>query len=61
MLYSDQNDNQDFKNVLKQIHSNVEEGISFSDALKKHPTIFNELYVSGVKAGEAGGVLDQIL
>ncbi len=58
---SEQNDNQDFKNVLKQIHSNVEEGISLSDALTKHPSIFNKLYVHGVKAGEAGGVLDQVL
>lgn len=58
---SEQNDNTEFKAVLKQIHDNVEEGLSFSDSLKKHPSVFNELFVSGVKAGEAGGVLDQVL
>lgn len=39
----------------------MEEGTNFSDALNKHPGAFNELYVSGVKAGETGGVLDEVL
>ena len=55
---SEQHDNADFKTVLKQIHDNVEEGVSFSDSLKKHTSVFNNLFINGVKAGEAGGVLD---
>jgi len=47
--------------VLTQIYHDVEGGSSFSDALKKHPAIFDELYVNSVRAGETGGVLDQVL
>lgn len=39
----------------------VETGSSFSASLAKHPKVFNELFVSMVKAGEAGGVLDDVL
>jgi len=42
-------------------HDDVEGGTNFSDALKKHPNAFNEAYTSSVKAGETGGVLDQVL
>jgi len=58
---SEQQDNPGFKAILKQVHDDVEEGMNFSDALKKHPSIYNDLYVYGVKAGETGGVLDQVL
>ena len=57
----EQTDNPEFKTILQQIHKDVEEGTNFSDALKKHPTAFNEAYTSSVKAGETGGVLDQVL
>ncbi|MFC1562324.1 type II secretion system F family protein, partial [candidate division KSB1 bacterium] len=57
----DQTDNKDFRGVLQQIHDDVESGSNFSDSLKKHPNIFSGLYVNSVKAGEAGGVLDQVL
>jgi type IV pilus assembly protein PilC len=39
----------------------VEKGASLSQALAKHPKVFNKLYVSMVKSGEIGGVLDQVL
>jgi type IV pilus assembly protein PilC len=39
----------------------VEAGLSLSDALRKHPDVFNELYVAMVQAGETGGILDQTL
>ena len=39
----------------------VEAGIALSDALEKHPKIFNRLYVSMVRAGELGGILDEVL
>ncbi len=50
-----------FANVLKDIKSSVEGGSTFSDALRKHPKIFDELFVNLVQAGEAGGILDSIM
>ncbi len=50
-----------FATVLKDIKNSVEGGSTFSDALRKHPRIFDELFVNLVQAGEAGGILDSIL
>jgi type IV pilus assembly protein PilC len=60
ILYSQQ-DNRTFKRILKQIKEDVEEGSTFADALKKHPDVFDELFVNLVAAGEIGGILDVIL
>ena len=49
------------KNALKQIREEVETGLPLSEALSKHPKIFNRLYVYLVRAGEASGNLDGIL
>jgi len=56
-----QQDNPTFKKVILQIKSDVESGSTFSDALGKHPKIFDRLYVNLVAAGEVGGILDTIL
>lgn len=50
-----------FKWVVSQVTEDVESGSPLSDALAKHPGVFDDLYVNMVKAGEAGGVLDTIL
>lgn len=50
-----------FQNQLDSVAEEVEGGSTFSEALSKHPKTFDSLYVSMVKAGEAGGVLDIIL
>ena len=50
-----------FKAVLKQVTEQVEQGLSFSEALAQHPLVFNEIYVNLVQAGEAGGLLSEIL
>ncbi len=50
-----------FKWVLGSVTEDVESGSPLSDALAKHPGVFDDLYVNMVKAGEAGGVLDTIL
>jgi type IV pilus assembly protein PilC len=50
-----------FKDQLGAIAEEVEGGSTFSEALSKYPKSFDKLYVSMVKAGEAGGVLDVIL
>jgi type IV pilus assembly protein PilC len=49
------------KITLADVKSEVEGGSSLSEAIGKHPRVFDRLYVNMVKAGEAGGVLDQIL
>jgi type IV pilus assembly protein PilC len=49
------------KNTINKIADSVQSGSTFSDALALHPRIFNDLYVSMVKAGEVGGVLELVL
>ncbi|MDP7033790.1 MAG: type II secretion system F family protein [Planctomycetota bacterium] len=49
------------KNSLSAVADDVETGSTFSEALSKHPKIFDRLFVNMVRAGEAGGVLDTIL
>lgn len=49
------------RKVILSVKQEVEGGATFSDALKKHPRVFDELYVNLVKAGEVGGILDTIL
>ncbi len=60
-LLSSQEENMNFKKVQVAIKSDVETGMTFADALKKHPMVFSPLYCSLVAAGELGGVLDTIL
>jgi len=50
-----------FGAVLKDVKNQVEQGSSFSDALRRHPKVFDELFVNLVQAGEAGGILDSIM
>ena len=56
-----QTENKIFSNVLKDVKSNVEQGATFSDSLRRHPKVFDQLYVNLVQAGEVGGILDTIL
>ena len=56
-----QQSNPTFKKTLSVIKQDVESGSTFADALKKHPGVFDDLYVNLVVAGEMGGVLDIIL
>lgn len=49
------------KRTLSHIREQVTEGTSLADALKAHPRIFSDLYVSMVRAGEASGALDVVL
>lgn len=60
-ILSSQGENKGFNNVLKDVKSTVEQGATFSDALKRHPKIFDELFTNLVAAGEMGGILDTIL
>src|SRR5207253_2191582 len=47
--------------VISAVRTDIESGVAIADTLKKHPKAFSELYVSMVRAGETGGVLDTIL
>lgn len=60
-ILSTQSDNKIFAKAIAEIKFDVESGSTFADALKKHPKIFDELYVNLVHAGEVGGLLDTIL
>ncbi len=53
--------NQTFKAAINDVSKNIEGGDSFADALSRHPAIFNDVYVNMVRAGEAAGILDDIL
>ncbi|MGE0398373.1 MAG: type II secretion system inner membrane protein GspF [Kofleriaceae bacterium] len=57
----DQVTNVRFKTPLSEVRTNVNEGMSFADALAKHPKLFDELFVSMVRAGEVAGNLDEVL
>jgi type IV pilus assembly protein PilC len=60
-ILSSQQQNQEFKKVLSDVKSSIEGGATFADSLKKHPKVFDDLYVNLVAAGEVGGMLDTIL
>lgn len=60
-ILSSQEPNPVFKAALVDIKQTVEQGATFSDALKRHPKIFDDLFVNLVHAGEVGGILDTIL
>lgn len=56
-----QTTNKEMKLVITQVITDVEAGASFSNALSKHPDVFNEIFISLVAAGEASGTLDAAL
>ncbi|HXV02867.1 MAG TPA: type II secretion system F family protein [Gaiellaceae bacterium] len=47
--------------VIKELRADVEGGLLLSQAMSRHPKIFNRLYIAMVEAGEAAGILDQVL
>ncbi len=60
-ILADQAENTTFKKILKQVTRDVEGGATLAEALKKHPKVFDNLFVNLVAAGEVGGILDTIL
>jgi type II secretory pathway component PulF len=57
----EQTNNRKLKRAIKKVWQDLDRGKSFSEALSSHSDVFSELYVSMVKAGEIGGVLDEVL
>ena len=60
-VLEEQTPNKKLAKVVGEVRGDVEAGISLSDALAKHPKVFSRLYVSMVRAGELGGILDEVL
>jgi len=60
-ILQEQESNKTFKRIINQIKADVEGGKTFSEALKKHPNVFDTLFVNLVAAGEMGGMLDVTL
>jgi type IV pilus assembly protein PilC len=60
-VIEEQTENDKLREVFVEVRKDVEAGLALSDALRKHPDIFNDLYVAMVQAGETGGILDNTL
>lgn len=60
-ILGEQEENRTFREIINQVRSDVESGSNLADAMRKHPKAFDNLYVSMIAAGEAGGILDVIL
>lgn len=58
---ADHSESPTLKAMLKSVIKDVEGGASLGDALSKHPSAFSDVYVNMVRAGEAAGILDDIL
>ncbi len=60
-VIEEQTENDKLRESWTEVRRDVEAGLSFSDALGKHPDVFNDLYVAMVAAGESGGILESTL
>lgn len=60
-ILASQQSNAFFKGVLEDVKSQVEQGSTFSEALRRHPSVFDDLFVNLIQAGEVGGILDAIM
>ena len=60
-ILAEQEENKAFSKILRTIKEDIEGGTSLTDSLKKHPKVFDDLFVNLIAAGEAGGILDVVL
>ena len=60
-ILSTQSENTVLRETIGEVKTHVEAGSTFSDALRRYPKVFDDLYVNLVHAGEVGGLLDTIL
>src|SRR5262245_19193691 len=61
VILEEQTDDPYFALVIKELRADVEGGLLLSQAMARHPKIFSRLYIAMVEAGEAAGILDQVL
>jgi type IV pilus assembly protein PilC len=60
-ILTKQQENSTFKKILQAVRTDVETGSTIAEAMKKHPSVFDNLYCNMIDAGEVGGILDTIL
>jgi type IV pilus assembly protein PilC len=60
-IIEEQTENDKLREIFVDVRKDVEAGLALSDALRKHPDMFNDLYIAMVQAGETGGILDSTL
>ncbi len=60
-ILAGQSENKELREIIAQIGRDVEAGQSLSDAMAKHPKVFPPIFINMVRAGETGGVLDEVL
>jgi type IV pilus assembly protein PilC len=61
VILEQQTDDKYFATVVRELRADVEGGLLLSQALSRHPKIFDRLFISMVEAGEAAGILDEVL
>lgn len=57
----DQCENPHLKHVIQMLRDDIRDGVTFSNALAKHPKVFSNLYVNMVSSGEVSGTLEEVL
>ncbi|MBN1384587.1 MAG: type II secretion system F family protein [Elusimicrobia bacterium] len=60
-VLSRQNENRAMKNLISNIEKDIKEGSSFADALMLYPSLFSDLYIGMIRAGESSGLLETVL
>ncbi len=60
-ILAEQIEKEGLRGIIGMVRQDIEAGMSFCDALAKHPVVFSDLFVNMVKAGEASGMLNEIL
>ncbi|MCX7919372.1 MAG: type II secretion system F family protein [bacterium] len=60
-VLSNQTENTKLREIVKMVRNEVQGGSTLADAMAKHPKVFNQLFVSMVRAGEIGGLLETVL
>jgi len=60
-ILEEQSESTKLKKLIGEVRSDVEQGMTLSDAFGKHPQTFSSLMINMVRAGEVGGVLDEVL
>jgi len=60
-ILSQQTENVAFRGVITNVMNDVESGSTLAEGMRRHPKVFDKLFTNMVQAGEAGGVLDDIL
>jgi type IV pilus assembly protein PilC len=61
VVLEQQTDDKVLTEIITEVRAEVETGLMLSQAMAKHPQVFNRLYIAMVEAGEAAGILDQVL